>query len=73
MKSFWIAADVEENGKGYAFAFKVSEYDNLKCRLAGIQNLYNANIMPSKKAALKIVSVWNDAHKACGNYMFAES
>lgn len=73
MKNFWIAADVEENGKYYAFAFKVSEYDNLKCRLAGIQNLYNANIMPSKKAALKIVSVWNDAHKANGNYMFAET
>lgn len=73
MKYFWIAADVEESGKGYAFAFKVSEYDNLKCRLAGIQNLYNANIMPSKKAALKIVSVWNDAHKATGTYMYAES
>lgn len=73
MKYFWIAVDVEENGKGYAFAFKVSENDNLKFRLADIQNLYTANIMPSKKAALKIVSVWNDAHKACGNYMFAES
>ena len=73
MKSFWIAADVEENGKGYAFAFKVSENDNLKYRLADIQNLYSAYIMPSKKAASKVVTVWNDAHKACGNYMFAES
>lgn len=73
MKYFWIAADVEESGKGYAFAFKVSEYDNLKCRLAGIQNLYAANIMPSKKAAHEVVAAWNDAHKANGNYMFAEA
>ena len=73
MKYFWIAADVEESGKGYAFAFRVSEYDNLKCRLAGIQNLYAANIMPSKKAAQEVVTAWNNAHKANGNYMFAES
>ena len=73
MKNFWIAADVEENGKGYAFAFKVSENDNLKYRLADIQNLYSAYIMPSKKAASKVVTAWNDAHKACGNYMFSES
>ena len=73
MKNFWIAADVEENGKGYAYAFRVSENDNLKCRLAGIQNLYAANIMPSKKAALDVAAAWNNAHKACGNYMFSES
>lgn len=73
MKNFWIAADVEENGKGYAFAFRVSENVNLKSRLAGIQSLYAANIMPSKKAAFEVVAAWNDAHKANGNYMFAES
>ena len=72
MKNFWIAADVEENGKYYAFAFKVSENDNLKCRLAGIQNLYAANIMPSKKIADEVVAAWNSAHKANGNYLFAE-
>ena len=73
MKNFWIAADVEESGKYYAFAFKVSGNDNLKSRLAGIQNLYAANIMPSKKAAFEVVAAWNNAHKANGNYMFAES
>ena len=73
MKNFWIAADIEESGKCYAFAFKVSENDNLKSRLAGIQNLYAANIMPSKKTAFEVVTAWNDAHKANGNYMFAES
>ncbi len=73
MKNFWIAADVEENGKSYAFAFRVSENDNLKSRLAGIRNLYAANIMPTKKAAHEVVTAWNDAHKANGNYMFAET
>ena len=73
MKKFYIAADVAENGKYYAFAFKVSENDNLKCRLADIQNLYTANIMPSKKAAQEVVTAWNNAHKANGTYMFAEA
>lgn len=73
MKNFWIAADVKENGKYYAFAFKVSENINLKSRLDGIQNLFAANIMPSKKAAFEVVTAWNNAHKANGNYMFAEA
>lgn len=73
MKNFWIAADTEESGKYYAFALRVSENDNLKSRLAGIQNLYAANIMPSKKAAHEVVAAWNEAHKANGNYMFAEA
>ena len=73
MKNFWIAADVEKNGKYCAFAFCVSENDNLLTSLRFKPgNLYTANIMPSKKAAHKVVAAWNDAHKANGNYMFAE-
>lgn len=70
MKKFWIAADVEANGKYSAFAFCVSENDNL---VKSLGNLCTANIMPSKKAAFEAVAAWNDAHKANGNYMFAET
>lgn len=74
MKNFWIAADVEANGKYCAFAFPVSENENLVRRLQFKPgNLYNANIMPSKKAAVDVATAWNDAHKANGNYMFAKS
>jgi len=70
MKYFWIAAIVQENGRHYAFAFRVSENDNLKCRLDGIQNLSSANIMPTKKAARDLVTFWNDGFKANGTYLF---
>ena len=73
MKNFWIAADVEENGKYYAFSFFVSENSNLVLELAGIQGVCFASIHPSNKAADEVVAAWNDAHKANGNYMFAES
>lgn len=70
MKYFWIAAIVQENGRHYAFAFRVSENDNLKCRLDGVQNLSSANIMPTKKAARDIVTFWNDCFKENGTYLF---
>ena len=70
MKYFWIAAIVQENGRYYAFTFRVSENDNLKCRLDGVQNLSCANIMPTKKAAYDIVTFCNDSFKANGTYLF---
>lgn len=73
MKNFWIAADVEENGKYYAFSFFVSENSNLVRELADIQGICFASIQPSVKAAHEVVAAWNDAHKANGNYMFSET
>lgn len=72
MKNYWLAADVEENGLHYAYAFRVSENDNLKSRLDRVQGLYAANILPSKKRATEVVAAWNDAFKANGTYMFAK-
>lgn len=69
---FWLACDVKEGDRHYAFALRVSENDNLKCRLEGIQNLYAANIMPGKKRAAEVVTTWNDAYKANGKYLFSE-
>lgn len=72
MKFFWIAAVVQENGRYYAFTFRVSENDNLKRRLDGVQNLSSANIMPTKKVAHELVAFWNDSFKANGTYLFDE-
>lgn len=72
MKYYWIAADTMDNGKHYAFAFRVSENDNLKSRLDGVQNLNAANICQSKKQAAEIVTAWNEGYKANGSYMFAD-
>lgn len=69
MKYFYIVVQVQENGKYYAYAVKVSESDNLLSKLK-IKNIVTANIFRTKKKAEEIVEEWNQMYKTNGNYMF---
>lgn len=69
-KYSYIAVQIEENGKWYAYAEKVSEYDNLYTRLERIRNIQTANVCPTKKAAVELVKFWNDSFRQNGCYMF---
>ena len=71
MKYLYIAVQVEENGKYYAYAIKVSESDNLLSKLK-IKNIVTANIFRTKKRAVEVVESWNRMYKENGNYMFDE-
>lgn len=72
MKYFYIAVQVEEGGKYYAYVVKVSESDNLLSKLK-IKNIVTANICPTKKQAAALVEHWNNAYKANNKYMFDET
>lgn len=72
MKYTWLALQIEENGKFYAYAMRVSTADNLVSKLSR-KSLVTANICTSKKEAAAMVDAWNAAHKANGKYMFSES
>ena len=72
MKYTWLALQIEENGKCYAYASRVSTADNLVSKLSR-KSLVTANICTSKKEAAATVDAWNAAHKANGKYMFSES
>lgn len=72
MKYFYIAVQVEEGGKYYAYAVKVSESDNLLSKL-NIKGILHANIYPSKKKAAEVVETWNASYKANGTYLFDET
>ena len=72
MKYFYIAIQVEENGKYYAYAIKVSENDNLLSKLK-IKNIVTANICSTKKRAKELVEFWNANHKSNGKYLFDET
>ena len=72
MKYTWLALQIEENGKFYAYASRVSMADNLVSKLSR-KSLVTANICTSKKEAAATVDAWNAAHKANGKYMFSES
>lgn len=69
MKYFYIAVTVEENGKYYSFAVKVSESDNLPSKLA-IKGLLQANLCQTKKQAREVVNFWNIIHRENGCFMF---
>lgn len=72
MKYTWLALQIEENGKFYAYASRVSTADNLVSKLSR-KSLVTANICTSKKEAAATVNAWNAAHKANRKYMFSES
>ena len=68
MKNFYIAVQIKENDKFYAYVIKVSKSDNLLSKLE-IPNIITANICQSKKEAenmclISWVRSWNDGFKA---------
>lgn len=70
-KNSYIAVQVTENGKNYAYAVKVSESDNLLSKLV-IKGIIAANLCGSRKEAEEIVTAWNECFKSNGSYMFGE-
>jgi len=71
MKNNYIAVQIKENEKFYAYVIKVSESDNLLSKLE-IKNIITANICDTKKRARLIVEDWNARFKANGRYLFDE-
>lgn len=69
MKQFYIAVQIEESGKYYAYAVKVSESDNLLSKLE-IKGIKAASIFETKKRAYEIVKFWNAVFISNGNYLF---
>lgn len=69
MKNFYIAVQIKEDDKFYAYLVKVSKNDNLLSNLE-IPGIITANICQTKKEAESLVKYWNDIHKANNRYMF---
>jgi len=70
MKNFYIAVQIRENGKYYAYMIRCTHSDNLLSKLK-IPHIVAANIMPTKKAARATVIAWNDSFKNNGTYLFS--
>lgn len=70
MKYFYIAVQVIENGKMYAYYIRENSSRNLWHDLSRIPGICSANIMPTKKAAAATVEAWNAGFKESGIYMF---
>ena len=70
MRYHYIAVQVEENGKMYAFMIRVHDNHNLWYELSRIKGICAANILPTKKAAAAVVNAWNEMFHYSGIYMF---
>lgn len=71
MKNYYIAVQIKEDDKFYAYAIKVLNNDNLLSKL-NVKNIITANICQSRKGAELIINSWNAIHKANNRYMFDE-
>lgn len=69
MKNFYIAVQIKEDDKFYAYAIKVNAIDNLLSKLE-INNIIAANICDTKKRAKEIVDLWNDSFINNKTYLF---
>ena len=69
MKNYYIAVQIEEDGKLYAYALKVNTMDNLLSKLE-INNIVVANLCDTKKKAEELVNLWNESFKSNKTYLF---
>ena len=69
MKNYYIAAQIKENDKFYAYAIKVNTSDNILPKLE-VNNIVVANLCDTKKKAQELVSLWNESFKNNVTYLF---
>lgn len=72
MKHFYLAVQIEENGKGFACDYTVAENENLLSVLAGIKGAKAVNICQTRKQAREIAEFWNDCARKNGVYLFGD-
>lgn len=72
MKSTYLAIEVQENGKYYAYGLKVNSHMNLLSEL-NIKGIVSATICDSKKHCEEMVDTWNAQYKANENYLFDDA
>lgn len=70
IKKYWIAVQVQQNGKYSAVVIPVTESDNVYSKLAAVPGIVTANIYDTKTAAAANVQMWVDGFRAAGCYMW---
>lgn len=70
IKKYWIAVQVQQNGKYSAAVIPVTELDNIWPKLAAVPGLVCANIFDTNKAAAQNVRAWVDGFRVAGCYLW---
>ena len=69
-KNIYIAVQIKENEKNYAYVIKTTDSSNLLSVL-NIKGITTANIW-NKEKAYNVVNYWNDCFKKNGTYLYSE-
>jgi superfamily I DNA/RNA helicase len=72
MKKIYIAIQVEENQKYYAFADAIRTGENLKPFIKRYPNAVILHLCESRKQAEEIAAQWNEIAKNNKQYLFDE-
>lgn len=70
MKYYYLAVQIEENGKFAAYVVRFCEHDNLVCLLSRIKNIKSANLYP-KHFAEALCEEWNETFRANNTYLYS--
>ena len=60
---------VQENGKNYAYAMKISDQDNLIAKF-NIKGITTAIVCGTRKRAKELVSTWNASYRENRTYLY---
>ena len=70
IKKYWIAIQVQQNGKYSAAVLPVTECDNICSKLAAVPGIVTANIYDTNKQAAAVVRAWVDGFRGAGVYLW---
>lgn len=73
MKKFYLAIQVCEKEKYYAFLLPVPDYQNVYAMLKDIPGIVCATICSTKAAARDTVKAWNDTFHYNGVFLYDET
>ena len=73
MKYFYYVFQIEENGKYYAWAVRISGADNLLPHIEREKNLVCVHQCKTFSDAKNIAAYWNNCHKLNGTFLYDET
>ena len=67
----FAVVSIEQNGKNYAYAMRVSDQDNLIAKFK-IKGITTAIVCGTRKKAKELVTAWNTSYRENGTYLYDE-
>lgn len=71
-RNAFLAVQMQEGGRCYAYIFPVSSDNNLLDALKILKGVFNVRICTNREEAEMLVGGWNEKYKAENKFLFSE-